>query len=272
MLSSQSIGSGENSRGSTRLLGLLVIFPLLALTVMAVAPLQAAHAQAPESVVTVNAVNQFGEVLPGDYYTVSQAVHNDPYNSQGEAVVATGVTGSTFEAAAGPSYSLQVYEYGSCAFSHWSDGSLSNPVTFTATGAALSFTAVYDCVGAVIENNGTITIYDHRTPQSDWAPCFALVCNLGTGPGASMYVGLYSSNGTLVGTGFSNENGLTFTGLNPSATYYIYPSDCDLCHGSTHDVLFSHWGDGNATRPFAVTANDTSVDAWYICTNGCGGI
>jgi hypothetical protein len=250
----------------------LVILPLLALTVMAVAPMQAAHAQSPGSSVTVNAVNQFGEALPGDYYTVFQAVHDNPYDGQGEDMVATGVTGSTFEAAAGPSYSLQVYTYGSCVFSHWSNGALSDPVAFTATGSALSFTAVYNCVGAVIENNGTITIYDHRTPQSDWAPCFALVCNLGTGPGASMWVVLYGSNGTVVGSGFSNENGLTFTGLNPSATYYIYPSDCDLCHGSTHDVLFSNWGNGNTTRPLAVSANDTIVNAWYICTNGCGGV
>jgi len=235
--------------------------------------MQAAHAQAPTSGVTVNAVNQFGEALPGDYYTAYEAVYFGPFNALGEAVAATGVTASTFAAVAGSTYTLQVYTYGSCEFSHWTNGAVSDPVTFTATGAALSFTAVYTCVGAVIENNGTITIYDHRTPQSDWAPCFALVCNLGTGPGASMYVALYDSNGTIVGTGFSNENGLTFTGLNPSATYYIYPSDCDLCHGSTHDVLFSHWGDGNnTTRPLAVTANDTSVDAWYTCTNGCGGV
>jgi hypothetical protein len=272
MSSLQRTGSSENGHGSARLLGLLVIFPLLAITVMAVAPLEAAHAQAPDSSVTVNAVNQFGQALPRDYYTVSQAVPYGPYNGQGETVAATGVTGSTFEAMGGNTYSLQVYDYGSCTFSHWSDGVVSDPVAITATGAALSFTAVYNCVGAVIENSGTITIYDHRTPQSDWAPCFALVCDLGTGPGASMYVGLYSSNGTLVGTGFSNENGLTFTGLNPSATYYIYPSDCDLCHGSTHDVLFSHWGDGNTTRPLAVTANDTSLNAWYTCTNGCGGV
>jgi hypothetical protein len=69
MSSLQRIGSSENGRGSARLLGLLVIFPLLALTVMAVAPLQGAEAQAPSSGVTVNAVNQFGEALPGDYYT-----------------------------------------------------------------------------------------------------------------------------------------------------------------------------------------------------------
>jgi hypothetical protein len=272
MSSSQKVGSRENGSGSSRLLDVLVIFPLLALTVMAVAPFQAAHAQPPSSGVTVNAVNQFGEAIPGDFYTVSQAVNYGPFMPHVEDVVATGVTSSMFSAAAGHEYSLQVYTYGSCTFSHWSDGALSDPRTFAATGAALSFTAAYNCVGAVMENNGMITIYDHRTPQSNWAPCFSLVCNLGTGPGASMYVTLYDSNGTVAGTGFSNENGLTFTRLNPSATYYIYPSDCDLCHGSTHDVLFSHWGDGNTTRPLAVTANNTVLDAWYICTNTCGGV
>lgn len=31
----------------------------------------------------------------------------------------------------------------------------------------------------------------------------------------------------MLTTGFPNENGLTFSGLNPSATYYLYPADCD---------------------------------------------
>jgi hypothetical protein len=87
-----------------------------------------------------------------------------------------------------------------------------------------------------------------------------------------MWVVLYSSSGSVVQTGFANENGYTFTGLRPGATYYVYSSDCDSCHGSTHDVLFSYWGGLNSTaRPMAVIAG-TSLDAWYICTNGCSGI
>jgi len=87
-----------------------------------------------------------------------------------------------------------------------------------------------------------------------------------------MWVVLYNSAGSVVRTGFANENGVTFTGLNTGATYYVVPSDCDSCHGSTHDVLFSYWGDGNGTaRPMAVIAG-TSLDAWYVCTNGCAGI
>jgi len=88
-----------------------------------------------------------------------------------------------------------------------------------------------------------------------------------------MWVVLYNSTGGVVATGFSNEDGLTFSGLNPSSTYYIYPADCDLCHGSTHDVLFAYWGDNStSTRPLAVMANGAYVDAWYTCTNGCSGI
>ena len=93
-----------------------------------------------------------------------------------------------------------------------------------------------------------------------------------TGPGAAMYVTLYDANGKAVATGFADENGHTFTGLTAGATYYLYPSDCDLCHGSTHDVLFSYWGTGGNTRPLPVVANGGFHDAWYICTNGCGGV
>ncbi len=86
-----------------------------------------------------------------------------------------------------------------------------------------------------------------------------------------MWVILYDSAGNVVATGFADENGHTFTGLTPGATYYIYPADCKLCHSSTHDVLFDHWGSGGNTRPLAVVASGTTVDAWYICNNGCGG-
>jgi hypothetical protein len=85
-----------------------------------------------------------------------------------------------------------------------------------------------------------------------------------------MWVVLYDSSGNVVGTGFSNENGHTFSGLNPSSTYYLYPADCDSCHGSNHDVLFNHWGDSSTTRPLAVMANGVFLDAWYTCTNTCG--
>jgi len=69
-------------------------------------------------------------------------------------------------------------------------------------------------------------------------------------------------------TGFADENGFTFSGLNPSTTYYVLPDDCNSCHGSAHNVVFSHWGDGSTVRPLAATAG-SRLDAWYSCTNNC---
>src|SRR5437870_8635946 len=130
--------------------------------------------------------------------------------------------------------------------------------------------------GLHYQTSGTITIYDHREPQSDWAACFALTCNLGTGPGATMYVVLYNSTADgknpykVVATGFSDENGHVFTGLNPSEIYWIYPVDCNLCHGSTHDVLFDHWGNYDKTRPLSVRGDGVVLNAYYLCNNECG--
>jgi hypothetical protein len=61
-----------------------------------------------------------------------------------------------------------------------------------------------------------------------------------------MWVVLYDSAGTVAGTGFSNENGYTFSGADGTAA--------------------------SGTRPLAVIANGAYVDAWYTCTSGCGGV
>jgi hypothetical protein len=249
---------------------------LLIAFAMSAMPVSAAHAQT-QSNVTVNSVDQHTSPIFGYYVVLLSSSGN---------TVATGFTSATLTTTAGSAHNVQADSYGNCTFSQWSNGLRNNPASFTATSGTTSFTAVFNCgtsssgsgggnAGESGAGPGTITVYDHRTPQSNWAPCFALVCNLGTGPGAAMWVVLYNSAGTIVGTGFSNENGYTFSGLNPSATYYVYPADCDLCHGSTHGVLFSHWGDGPAAkdaRPLAVIANGAYVDAWYTCTNGCGGV
>ncbi len=114
-----------------------------------------------------------------------------------------------------------------------------------------------------------ITVYAHRIPAPYWDPCFAYTCSAGTGPGAKMYFGLYDSSGKLVQSGYSDENGYTFAGLNVTATYYVYPADCDMCHVSFHDVVFQYWGDNHSNvRPRAAMVG-ASLDAWYSCTNGC---
>ena len=127
---------------------------------------------------------------------------------------------------------------------------------------------------------GGIMVFAHRIPASYWDSCFATSCanpmdpscnpNC-SGPGASMYFALYDSNGNFLQGIFADENGNTFTGLVQGVTYYVYPDDCTACHGSTHDVIFDHWGDGSTIRPLA-TSVGSSLDAWYSCTNGCSGV
>ncbi len=116
-----------------------------------------------------------------------------------------------------------------------------------------------------------ITVYANRIPASYWAPCFALACSAGTGPDASMYFALYDSSGNQIQGGYASEQGYTFTGLNPNTIYYVLPENCNVCHGSTHDVVFQYWGDNSSTTtPIAATVG-TNLEAWFSCTNNCSG-
>jgi hypothetical protein len=110
-----------------------------------------------------------------------------------------------------------------------------------------------------------IVYHAHRIASPDWAPCFATTCDAETGPGTTMYFVVYDSTGRIVAHGFADETGTQITGLTVGATYYLYPADCNLCHNSTHNVVFDHWGDGSTDRPkaFTVQANPISADAYY---------
>ena len=123
-----------------------------------------------------------------------------------------------------------------------------------------------------ISNSLGITVYAHRIPASYWDPCFAATCSAGTGPGAKMEFALLDSSGNVVQTGLADENGYTFTGLNSSIPYYVYPEDCNSCHISSHDVIFQYWGDNKSTGRPRAAAVGASLDAWYSCTNGCAGV
>lgn len=102
---------------------------------------------------------------------------------------------------------------------------------------------------------GTITAYAYRIPSEHWGPTF-------TGANAQMYFVLYNSTGDIVRTGFADENGSAITGLDPDEQYYIYPTDCNSCHGDDHDVVFRHWEDDSTERPRPVKAG-ASVGAYY---------
>jgi hypothetical protein len=245
----------------------IVVVALLSMTAVILAPMSSAQSQ---SQLTVASEDGNGKPI-STYYTIS---------SRGQTM-SVGFTPITVSLNDGASYTVVVANSGSCDFQRWSDGGTS-PSRIVPINNGTQLVAIYSCGSQPGGGPGTITIYDHRMPQPDWAPCFAASCTNPlapcksncTGPSASMWVILYNSTGGVVKTGLSNERGLTFSGLTIGATYYLFPADCDNCHNSTHSVLFSHWGDdGSSKRPRAIVVTNSSLnfDAWYTCTNGCGG-
>jgi hypothetical protein len=226
---------------SNRLIDLLVIFLLSALTVVAFTPLQAAPVLTSASNVTVASVDQNGNVIPHDYYDVFQAA-----NSYGpDNLVANGVTTSTFATIAGSSYTLQVYGYGSCTFSNWSNGGTSDPMSFTATTGALSFIAVYDCGST----NGGISTGSSILVNSAYT-------------GGAVLTGVYAvleKGGATVATGFTPVTFTTTIGLNYSV----------IISNSTN-AYFSQWSNGPAINTMVVAAKvaQTSLTAIF-CPTSC---
>jgi len=218
------------------------------------------------SSITVNSAYYSGAIFNGTYVLLEQDGR----------ILATGFTPVTFVVRGSETYSIAVQDFANAYFYQWSDGVCSSPVSINVNifASQIALTAIFRTTPAppssCVDPTG-ITVYAARISAPYWAPCFALVCTAGTGPGASMEFILYDSSGNIIATSLSNENGHTFTGLTPGAMYYVYPTDCDLCHGSTHDVVFEYWNNDTSTvRPLAVTVGET-LTAWYSCTNNCTG-
>ena len=212
-----------------------------------------------------------GTTITGQYAVLYQS---------GNAVQ-SGYTPVNFSLANGQAYQVEVDGYGSAYFQYWSDtNSVDTPRNVTISSST-SFDAVF-CVGACSDGSTApppvdgVTVYADRIPASYWDPCFATACSAGTGPGASMYVVLEDSAGNVLHANYADEWGLTFTGLTPGVTYYVMATNCNLCHGSAHDVVFNYWTGGTlgtshqTANPLAVTSGDV-VEAWYSCTNSCAG-
>ncbi len=221
------------------------------------------------SVLTVDSQLSGGGSLSG-FYTVLY---------QNGAAVASGFTPAQFTLNNGQPYAVEVQGYGNYYFQYWSGTNSVNTPAPVSISSSTTLTAVL-CSGPCSDAStapspaGGITVYANRIPASYWAPCFATVCSAGTGPGASMYFVLEDASGNVLQSGFANEWGLTFTGLTPGVTYYVIAENCNLCHGSTHDVVFNYWTGGtlgttqSTADPIAVTSGSV-VEAWYSCTNGC---
>jgi hypothetical protein len=128
-----------------------------------------------------------------------------------------------------------------------------------------------DASGHPLTGSSSIFYTAHRIPDPIWAPCFATSCSAGTGPGAGMYFDLYDSSGNIIAQGWSDETGVTITGLTAGATYYIHPLDCDNCHQdpNLHNVVFYYWYDGSMTNPrgFVAGSGSPQTEAFYRYIN-----
>jgi hypothetical protein len=82
-----------------------------------------------------------------------------------------------------------------------------------------------------------------------------------------MYFLVYNSTGFLVSSGLTDESGKTVTGLKSGESYWVWPQDCDKCHGGDHDVAFRYWDNDptNTVNPRSVVAQDSGVNvgAYY---------
>jgi YVTN family beta-propeller protein len=128
------------------------------------------------SSVTANTVDQAGDAISGYHIALYDANSN---------YITSGFSPATFSTTSGQGYKLVADSYGSCTFSHWSNG-MGDPMSFTATSSPQTFTAIYNCtssnkstidVSTVSSSGGAISGYwitlwqDGAQLQSCFSPC-----------------------------------------------------------------------------------------------------
>jgi hypothetical protein len=177
------------------------------------------------SSVTVDSVNQDGAAITG-YYAIL-------YSSSG-SIASTGFTPTTFPTTSGDAYTLQADNYGSCIFSRWSNGATADPTPFTATAAAQTLTADYQCA----------------TVTATGGPTSTLSVSTVNGAGGAItgyYITLWQG-GTFVTSCFS---ACSFT-VSGGQTYQVAASS----YGAE---TFSHWQNDGSTGFETVTVASTST-------------
>jgi hypothetical protein len=194
------------------------------------------------SQVTVNSQDMNGNTISG-YYTILY---------QNGAAINTGFTPATFQTTAGQQYTVQVQDYGSYYFNHWSDGTTSRDKTFTATSSGQTFTAVYSTSpssssgGSSSANGGSggsggssssgtgVTVASVDQNGNPIYGYYTLLCTQGTSLNSDGSTSCDNNGSSFLGSGFTT---VTFnSGLVQGQTYGVEVQDYGNCH-------FNHWTD-----------------------------
>jgi hypothetical protein len=222
---------------------------------------------ASSSSLTVRSVNQNGASIFG-YYTVL-------YGSAGN-VISTGYTAQTFSTTAGDSYSVEIDGYGSCNFAQWADGSTSNPRSFTASGSAMSFTAVFDCgASASLSQSGTSDCIGTNTCT------VTLSSTVNAGDVLLVFVPGYSFNTGWQAASVTDSLGNTFVqyqeGVNwqRSSDYFSdYAFYAIVSHAGSSDSVTITYNSATAhSDPVVMDVTGPNLAIYsgnaVSCTNGC---
>jgi YVTN family beta-propeller protein len=183
---------------------------------------------------------------------------NNPINGyytvlyQNGVAIDSGFTQAIFSTTSGQIYTVEVQDYGSYYFNHWSDGSTGRDKTFTATSSAQTLTAVYSTSQSSGDDGGGSSgsggsLVDIMTFKTD-----------DTG-----LVGYYASlwqNGAQIDSCFS----VCDFSLADGQTYQIAVSDYGSCS-------FDHWNYGdNPENRFATVqgyaTGNLKLHAYYNCS------
>jgi hypothetical protein len=176
-----------------------------------------------QSTLTVRAVDQNGNPLPGYYTTLWQ----------GGQQLQSGFTPATFtDLSAGQGYSILADNFGGCSFVQWSGGSPAMPAAFVApAGVSLNLTAIYNCTPMGTSNVNVSTMNTAGNPQSGFD------------------ITLWQNNSSVQSCfspcSFTVQNGMG---------YQVSASD----YGPS---AFNHWSDGTPNRfyPLVIPSESTAI-------------
>lgn len=175
----------------------------------------------PTSKLTITSQDSNGNPIYGYYTTLS-----------GDGMMAHGFTTATYTLVSGFAYTVQVYSYRSCVFSHWLDGGSTNPSRAIEITSNEQFTVVYNCSSSA--NTVNIGVISTNIETS--------------GEISGYYIALYDSNGNVIATGFTPTH---FT-VTKGQTYSIRADSYGSC-------TFNNWLDpttsvNHYSNPYTFTA------------------